>query len=482
MNIPSGSQNQYVNLFIGYGISFAFIALSYVAYSRLLSPTEFGLYAIALAIGSFGAFLLDGGLKTAIIKHSGDLSEQDKGVLLSGLVLVSISLSVLMILLEGPFAYFKPALKSDFRFLSLFTIIYLMTYPFVAISTASLERKLEYKRIAWVESGSIVIERAAPALFLVFTETGMYAFVWGLALGRLFRLVFINRSSPVIPKVPSIRRIRSIVPIIKEGSWIQLATGCSLLRDNIHILLLGPIYGKDWVGYYSWGLQLCLVLSQAFVQVSARVSLPLMAQRGTFEQRWGICRSQIRFLSIFTTPLMVVSLLVLPGIDIRFFHGKWEPTIRILPLLFLRMVAGLATTPISNLTQVERGGFFFARAMAIWTAVEYAGAGFFLYALGPGGLACSYAIMVWAGLWAFLKSLPKPVGPLFREVLASAVCRPSLLAAASTVCLVTFFGVPRGAAYQNLKFTVPLALLIVAFSYLTEREVRERIGSGGFFG
>jgi len=58
----------------------------------------------------------------------------------------------------------------------------------------------------------------------------------------------------------------------------------SVARDNLHILLVGPLFGKEWIGYYAWALQICLVSSQVFAQISARVSLPLLAQAGSFQR------------------------------------------------------------------------------------------------------------------------------------------------------------------------------------------------------
>src|ERR1039457_3865292 len=310
------NNKNYYSLFFSYGMSFAVIGFSYIVYSKILTPGEFGLYSIALSIASFGIFILEGGIKTAIIKNTESFSDMDQRTSLSWLLMVSIVLSLLLIAAKYPLGFYFPIIKEDYLFLSLFTIIYLLTYPFIVISTAFLERKLHYQRLAWVEAISNTIERGGPVVFLLWTELGIYSFVVALLLGRLIRVAAVSASHPVKLCPIHIDRLRSILPLMREGVWLQLATGMSLLRDNLHTIILAPLWGKAWVGYYSWGLQLCMVLSQAFVQVSARVSLPRMAQQMSFSERWETCIEQIRFLVIYTAPLLITALLVVPGINL----------------------------------------------------------------------------------------------------------------------------------------------------------------------
>ena len=73
MNSNSSSKQvsrSVISLFGSNIIAFLITGLSYFVYSKSLLPSEFGLYSIALAIGSFGTLALDGGLKNTIIKST----------------------------------------------------------------------------------------------------------------------------------------------------------------------------------------------------------------------------------------------------------------------------------------------------------------------------------------------------------------------------------------------------------------------------
>ena len=111
--------------------------------------------------------------------------------------------------------------------------------------------------------------------------------------------------------------------------------------------------------------------------------------------------------------------------DSHFFHGKWEPALALIPFLFFRMIAGMATTPIGPLIVVQRGGAVFAKSNFQWTLAEAACAFAFLKLLGPTGLAWSYALVVWFGLWLLLVSLRQKTGSLAKERVNARVLRPS---------------------------------------------------------
>jgi len=73
------SQNihrQVIGLFAANILSILAIGFSFIAYSKLLSPPEFGLYAVALSAATLLALILDGGLKTAIIKSETSLARK----------------------------------------------------------------------------------------------------------------------------------------------------------------------------------------------------------------------------------------------------------------------------------------------------------------------------------------------------------------------------------------------------------------------
>jgi O-antigen/teichoic acid export membrane protein len=462
-----------VSLFAANAVSFATLGLSYLVYSRLLSPVQFGLYSTALVIGTFGQLILDGGLKNTIIKAPTPPDREQQGTVVFLMAASSVVLVAALALGGQPLGWLYPAARQDYQFLAVFGALYLLSYPWLAVPTAFLERGFAYRRVAVVESVGQVLERALPALFLVVTPLGMSSFLAGLLLGRGFRVVAINLSYRAPVHVPRWSQVRDAAHLIREGGWLQLGTFASQVRDSLHVLIVGPLFGQAWVGYYGWCMQLAVISSQAFVQISARVSVPVFAQSAGFEARWRHCLVQIRLLTILTVPVMTAALLTLPSVNAHLFHDKWRPALAILPLILLRMLPGLATTPVGALVMVARGGRALAAALAKWTALELAAGLVLSLLLGPSGLAWSYAVVVWVGLLVLERTLDVRPRQLLVDTAKAILGRPSLaIAVLLAGLLIGALAMAGELTALPVVLVVPPAVAIVAAAYLSERDVR----------
>jgi len=471
-NPPENMHRRIVGLFAANIVTLVVVGLSFVAYSRLLDPSDFGLYAIALSAATILALVLDGGLKTTIIKLDSELSPQEESSIAVWMVLVSAGLLLLLVATEGPLLAMRPGIRHDAKFVTSFVGIALVFYPFVTLPTANMERKLRYGQLAWIESLGMVVERGGPALLLMFTKGGIYCFVWALLASRVLRALILAQFHRIDFLQVSWAGFSDSLRHLREGAWIQAGTISAVVRDNLHTFLVGPLFGKEWIGYYAWALQICLVSSQLFAQISARVSLPLLAQAQDFGRRWPRCLFQIRLLTMLTVPVLCGMWLILPAVDRSFFHGRWEPALALIPLLFLRMFAGMATTPLGPLIMVQRGGSVFAKANFQWTVVEAAGAFILLKQLGPTGLAWGYAFVVWFGLWILLASLRQKTGGLVKELVKGIVLRPSVLSAVCVTAGAILFSKMFHLPISNIWPALCVAGVLVACSYAVEPELR----------
>ncbi|HZQ18943.1 MAG TPA: oligosaccharide flippase family protein [Terriglobales bacterium] len=469
-------KSKVLKLFAANTFSYLLVGLSFIAYSRLLSPSEFGTYGAAFALASMLALVLDGGIKTTIIKMSRELTDAEEVTILCLMLCGAGLITLLFALLQSPMLRWKPQLAADYHFAVLFVGSALIFYPLVTLPTARLERRLDYGHIAWIESTSMLLERGAPAIFLIAFHSGVYAFFWALLLSRSFRLCALSIFHyPAIWRF-SFRTVHEAFHLLHEGSWIQLGSLANVVRDNLPLLLVGPFFGKVWIGNYTWALQVCQISSQAFAQISARVSLPIFAQQNDFEARWPSYLQQIRLLATLTAPVLCAVWLILPSVNTRLFHGKWAPALALVPLLFLRMLPGLATTPLGPLVLVHCGGFIYAKLSCIWTTCEFLAALLCLYCIGPTGLAWSYAFMVWVGLGLMLSPLSEArrhlTGPLITQILR----RPSL--AFSVIAALSLAFVLRDVSSKygdNIWLFGTLASVIVLAAYCLEPEMRQLV-------
>jgi O-antigen/teichoic acid export membrane protein len=465
-----------LKLFAANTFSYLLVGLSFIVYSRLLSPAEFGTYGTAFAVATMLSLVLDGGIKTTIIKMQREVTDAEEATALWLMLLAAIVITASFYKLQWLILRWRPQISHDYRFVVAFVGASLIFYPLVTLPTARLERRLSYGHIAWIESIGMLLERGAPALILLWFQTGVYSFLWALLLSRIFRVVALSRFHRCAVWLASFRHVSQALHLLREGSWIQLGNLSSVARDNLHVWMLGPFFGNEWIGMYAWALQVCQISSQVFAQISARVALPVFANGGSFEDCWPKCLLQIRLLTILTGPVLCGVWLVLPALNASLFHGKWAPALVLIPLLFFRMLPGLATTPLGPLIMVHGGGYVYAKVGWLWTVVEVACAAFCIAILGPIGLAWSYAIVVWVGLWLMLRALGRTGDGLTKQLMGQIFGRPSLYFAMASVVSLSILLKNADSAYSNnVFFLCILACTVVLSSYLLEPDVRQFI-------
>jgi len=418
---------------IANSVALAMAIVSYVLYSRLMTPAEYGIYAGALAIAKLGTTLLDGGLKIVLVKHHEAVAP---GVL-RALFMGSAVASVLAVLLLATVVFTLAALNllepGNALFYSLYGSAYFLTYSVLFIPLAQLEREQRYKPVARAETLSVSIEYALPALLWLTVAPGFWSFILAAWVARGLRASLVlsaceDRAWLSSRSTPQWQEGKAL---LREGLGLQIAVSLSMLRDNIHLLLVGPWFGKEWAGLYAWALQLCAVASQVFVQTATRVALPALRLTQGMDSRWKVTVTQIAWLTIFTAPPLVFLSDIAGAANVALFDSKWTAALGLLPFLVVRMLPGLATTPLGSLVLAERDARAYAVANAWWTGGEVVVAAIMLWLYGPIGLAWSYAFMAWLGVAAFVRQLPSPVR--FSGLLPPMLLRPSLWAAVALV-------------------------------------------------
>ena len=466
-----------VPLFAANGTAFLAVGISYFLYSRMLDAHQFGTYSAALAVGNLAVLVLDGGIKTSIIKHAQPLSPEQETLLLRVMLGVAGILLVSTILCRSLIVRQFPAAADQTNFIVAFAALYLATYPWIGLSTAQLERDLAYGRLAWIESLAIVLERGLPAVILATTDLGLMSFLWGLALGRGARVIALLCSHRVY-LFRSISGARmGTLAILREGVWYQMGAGASLVRDNLHVLIVGPLFGSSWVGYYAWGLQLCIIASQIFVQIAARVSLPVTAKSTSFEARWLLLRQQAGLLTAVTTPILAATLVLAPAVNSQMLADRWDAALLLLPWLFARMVPGVVCAPLGTLLLVESGARTYTAYFWLWTAVEAAAAALAVWLMGSMGLAVSYAVTAWVGVVLMIRGLRRQTSNLVLEIASDILRRPAMLISLVLIApyLVEFDRAQAWLSNAGLIVVAGLALAVLALSYIFDRDLTRAV-------
>jgi O-antigen/teichoic acid export membrane protein len=298
--------------------------------ARLLTPRDFGVFALALAFTSFAVLFADLGIGAALIRSD----ERPATVVLETIfgfqILVTGVIAVVIALVAWPFGEIGKV-----------TAVMAASLPLAAFRTPGavvLERELEYRPLAKVEVGEALTYYG----WSIVTVAGGWG-VWGLATGAIARslagAVMMTLVAPVGLLRPrlSFTRLRGL---IRFGAWYQAGAVVTALRDQGFNIATGAIGGVSVLGIWSLAsrlLQVPLLLFGSLWRVSYPAFSRLLAAG---EEARSLIERGLAVLAIWTGALLAVLVACSPALVPVVFGSQWEAAIDVLPFASLGLMVG----------------------------------------------------------------------------------------------------------------------------------------------
>jgi len=443
------------------------------AYARWLPAESFGHWAAALAVARGALLLVDGGLKTALVRRP----HWPGFEAMTRLQRVAIAAAVVMaaaVAAGASWAWRAGAVgAADAVLYVAYATAYLFSHAALFGALARLERAARFGVVGRAEAASLVLEFVAPAALMALGAGAATAFAASVVAARTLRGIWIVGAARAMAadgaRVPVDTHPARAAELLREGAGMQAVTALSMLRDQMHLWLLAPWFGAAWGGQYGMAMTVCALATQVPVQTAARLSLS--ALRGMPPaRRWPAVHARVRRLAIAVLPPLPLLPAALAWADSSWWQDRWQVAVWVLPWLALRMVAGVATTPVGSWLLVARRPWAAARAHAAWTVLEVAAAVLALSVLGPSGLAVAAALAAWPGLVLLLAAAGGSAGWRRRLVPLAATLwlRPSLAV-----------GLVLGAAASWQPALLPWAVAALPLAWLAEPRLRRRLRTAG---
>jgi len=336
--------------------------------ARLLSPSEFGLYAIVTFVLSFLVTFGDAGLAASLVRQAHEPFEEDYQAVFTAQQVLVVSV-VILFWLASPWvasAYHLPRHDSwVFRLVALS----LLCTSFQVIPSARLERHLSFEKLAMVEVAmSFVFYGTAVAL--AWKGVGTLSFAIAMFARSLTGAILVNRASPW--------RIRwrweweRARVHLKFGVPYQGIGLISLLTASFNPFFIGLLLGAASVGYINWA-QMVAAYPVVALMVMQRVYLPAFARLQLHrEPLTQFVEQVLRATNGLVAPVAVLTLVSIEPLTKYVFGQKWLPA---LPIFYLLWVANLfvpTATPLFALLNAlghSRTAFKFALGWMLVTWV-----------------------------------------------------------------------------------------------------------------
>ena len=401
-----------------YALSFA----GSIVLARLLSPRDFGIYAVS-------TFLVDSifrfsnlGLGAALVQQREAPTAKEMRTVFTCQFLVVTGGSLLI-------AALATILSRIFRLdVEAAWLVRLLTMTWIIGTLVSnsrilLTRRLDFATLASIDIAESVLYQAA-AVFLAFLGYGY----WSFGLAALFSglagngIAFVKAPWPigVAWDKAAFRRTFAF------GARFQLSGMSSIFRDSIINLLGGPLYGPQVVGYLNWGRGNAERFGHAITQAVAQVAFPgLCRTRDDPRLTEKLVERMMSHCVLVAAPCLAIVSALLPQIIIVVYTAKWLPASTAFYCFACRYLMANLITPLDAFLKASGRVSDSVRIMWVWTAAEWVLALVIVNIFGSNGIAVSYALGSFMGAYLLHRALHEAMrvklAPLFLRPVAAAV-------------------------------------------------------------
>jgi PST family polysaccharide transporter len=213
--------------------------------ARLLSPGDFGLVALGMAVAGFLLIFKDAGLSTATIQRDNITHAQ-----VSNLFWINVCVGALAALSMAASA---PLVAWFFRQPALAAITMALSVSFIfdgiAVQhTALLNRQMRFQTISFIEVGSVALGYVV-GITMAMTGFSYWSLVGATVMTAVCRVTAIWIVSPWRPQLPA--RGSGTRPLIRFGADLTLVGVVYAIARSADSLLIGRFLGSEAVGIYS---------------------------------------------------------------------------------------------------------------------------------------------------------------------------------------------------------------------------------------
>ena len=291
-----------------------------IVLARLLTPYDFGLIELLVVFSGISDIIVDSGFSQAVIKDNSATGKD-----LSSVFWLNVTIGLViytLLFFAAPFIarfYDAPVLMNLSRIVFL-TVVF---NSFSVIQNANFSRNLNFKPYSIACICGIIIS-GSIAILLAQLGFGVWALAINLACFSFVRMAVLWILSSWYPSFTfgfsSVKKyFRFGVNLLVQGLLDKIVT-------NLESLIIGKIYTKQQLGYFSQGRKLDSYVTQAASSVVIKVSYPLLAKvQDESEKLKEGYRSVVGVTMSCITPIMAIMFCGASYIMNGVFGGQWLP-------------------------------------------------------------------------------------------------------------------------------------------------------------
>jgi O-antigen/teichoic acid export membrane protein len=449
----------------------AVVLVSTAILARILTPSQFGLVALALVFITLLDTISDLGLSPALVIST----EQELRARSNTVFLFTVGLGALLSAITAGVA---PLAGLFFDQPDLVPLLAVLGLNFVVRSFGATHYALAQKRIDFRSRTAAdlagVGARGVTAIALALAGFG----AWSLVLGYLVGTAAVSVTLwSLVPWRPSGRASRvHLMGMLRFGSTLTAVDVLTAVINQIDYVFVGRVLGTQALGLYTIGFRLPELIIVSLAVVAGRVLFPAFAtvDRGDLRRVFLV---SVRYVAVVAFPLAAGLATLAQPFVLAVFGDRWEGSVdsmRVLSLYGLAVAIGIPAGIAYKAT--GQAGILLKLAVPR-TALVVASIAIFVNQGIVAVAGCQAGVATLFGLVGMvIASRMLRVGP---SQLATAIL-PAAAAAAGLAAVTFIVSATIDSAWQALAIGIPAAAAtyVALLSLLARdivRDVRDRV-------
>jgi O-antigen/teichoic acid export membrane protein len=333
-------------------ISFFLNTISFVILSRMLSPDDFGLFAILMAVVAVIGLFKDFGLKQATIQF--DVNSQ---IQLSSLFWAQFFLGLLaysFLVLLAPYLLRFYALEQ----LANASVIYILG-AVILLQCASLQhhalllKNLDFKTIAIIKVIASLMSFLA-AVFIALNGHGYWALIFKLFINESLLSIGYWHCSNWFPSLKF--ELFSISKYLKFGANLFAGNLIHSLTQNLDKIIIGKAFSPELVGYFTRAQAAFTIPTSSVNSSFQSVGLSILGKlRGEPKRYNDYYINIIKALTFLTVPAVLFLAIFTQDLVLLLIGEKWLPSVPLIKALLLwgLLEASACAAPLVNITRLN---------------------------------------------------------------------------------------------------------------------------------
>lgn len=301
-----------------------------ISLARLLSPEDFGTFALLSVFSGLAAALIEGGFGIALIqKH--DLKDEDNSTVFWINLIISSLISILLACASSTISdFFGLEIVEQ---LTLIVAITVWINGLGIVQRALLVKLLAFKTLAIINLCALFVSSLSAVMLAWFGFGAFSLAAQGLVSG-VITVVLLWVTGRWIPKL--IFSISSAKRLFSFGGFILASTLLDVFYSKSYTFLVGKFYGLADLGQFSRAESASQLVSGLFYEPIAKVAFPAFSQmKGNRDRVRRGLKGAIKFSMLLNSAAMLTLAVVARPFVLTVFGPQWELAAQILPILVL---------------------------------------------------------------------------------------------------------------------------------------------------